>query len=178
MKILVGSQNPVKIEATKEAFNRYFGDADVIGISVKSGVPDQPVEEQVLEGAKNRAVELLNLNKIQNLGSEYFVGIEGGIAKLTGTWFSFGGICILDISGNKGYGTSPLFELPQSIIDQLLEGTELGDLMDKLQNEENTKQKLGAIGYFTNEVMSRKELYVSGIITAMIPLLHKELFSK
>jgi len=176
MKILVGSQNPVKINSAAEAFKKYFEDVEVTGISVNSGVPDQPVEEQVLQGAKNRAGELLSLNNTQKLGGEYFVGIEGGIAKLTGTWFSFGGICILDKDGNKGYGTSPLFELPKTIIDQLLEGTELGNIMDRLQNEENTKQKLGAIGYFTNEVMSRKELYVSGIITAMIPLLHKNLF--
>ena len=177
MKILVGSKNPVKIDAVEEAFSKYFKNIFVEGIKVPSGVPDQPIEKQVLEGAKNRAAELLKLNNTKKLGAEYFLGIEGGIAKLTGTWFSFGGICILDKDGNKGYGTSPLFELPKTIIDQLLEGAELGDVMDKLQNEKNTKQKLGAIGYFTNEIMSRKELYVSGIITAMIPLLHKELFS-
>ncbi len=177
MKILVGSQNPVKIDAAREAFSRFFDNVEIVGINVPSGVPDQPVEEQVLEGAKNRAGALRRLNNEKNLGAGYFVGIEGGIAMLAGKWFSFGGMCVMDAKGNTGFGTSPLFELPEFIISELLKGVELGDVMDKLQNETNTKQKHGAIGFFTNGVMNRKELYVPGIITAMIPLVKSELFN-
>lgn len=36
MKILVGSQNPVKIEAAKEAFSKYFKKVEVAGIKVDS----------------------------------------------------------------------------------------------------------------------------------------------
>ncbi len=176
MRILVGSKNPVKINASKEAFEKYFNNVEVIGINVESGVPAQPVEDQVLQGAKIRAGNLFGLNMKRNLNAEYFVGIEGGIAKLSNRWFSFGGICILNAQKQAGYGTSPLFELPAPIIKQLLEGKELGDVMDELQNKENTKQKHGAIGFLTGGVMNRKELYVSGIITAMVPLIKPDLF--
>ncbi len=178
MKILVGSTNPVKINATREAFKRFYDSVEVLGFPVSSGVSEQPIEEEVFKGAKNRALELIKLNENENINADFFVGIEGGIGKLAGIWFSFGGVCIINKSGDIGYGTSALFELPKFVVDRLLNGEELGPVMDELQNQTNTKQKHGAIGFLTNGVMDRKELYISGIITAMIPLVKKELFQK
>ena len=36
MKILTGSENPVKVEAVREAFSQYFDDMTVVGIPVQS----------------------------------------------------------------------------------------------------------------------------------------------
>jgi len=47
MKVLVGSKNPVKIEATKEAFKKYFDD-----IEVDSKVSKQPIGIETFVGAK------------------------------------------------------------------------------------------------------------------------------
>ncbi len=176
-KVLVGSQNPVKIHSVKDAFEKYFENVEVIGFKVNSKVSDQPVNEETFEGAKNRAFELINKNKKDNLNADYFVGIEGGIIQIYSKWFAFGCMCIADKDGKTGFGTSAHFELPKGIIDELLNGKELGDVMDEIQNKFNTKQKHGAIGYFTNGVLGRTELYVPGLITALIPLLHQELFT-
>ncbi len=176
MKILVGSLNPVKIEAVKECFEKYFSDVVVEGIRVESGVPAQPVGSETFDGAKNRALELKKINLRKKLNADFFVGIEGGIAKEYNIWFSFGAMCIVDAKGRTGFGTSPKFELPDKVVKELLNGTELGEVMDKIQNEKNTKQKKGAIGFFTKGKMTRKELYLSGLITALIPFLHDELF--
>ncbi len=176
IKILCGSTNPVKIAAVKEAFEKFFKFVEVKGLKVPSGVAEQPVGKETFDGARNRALELLKLNKVNKPGADYFVGIEGGISNDYGFWFAFGGICILDAEGNRAYGTSPQFQLPESIVKKLLAGIELGEVMDELQNRKNTKQKQGAIGFFTKGVMSRKELYVSGLITAIVPLLNKKLF--
>ena len=178
MKILVGSKNPVKIEAVKEAFSKYFEEPEIIGISADSKVSAQPVNGETFEGAKNRATELKQLNSENNLGAKFFVGIEGGIAEFFNKWFALGLMCIIDEEGKTGFGTSPLFELPSSVTKELLNGTELGEVMDKLTGDHNTKQKSGAIGYFTNGVMDRKSLYVPGLITALIPFLHKDFFFK
>lgn len=175
-KILVGSKNPVKIISVKEAFEKYFEHVEVIGFDVNSGVSDQPVNEETFEGAKNRALELIEKDKKENLSTDYFVGIEGGIIQLYSKWFAFGCMCIADKEGKTGFGTSAHFELPKKVVDELLTGKELGDIMDSIQNKSNTKQEKGAIGYFTKGVMSRSELYVPGLITALIPFLHKELF--
>ncbi len=175
-KVLVGSENPVKISSVETAFLKYFDKVEVSGFNVESKVPAQPVNEETFEGAKNRALALLQKNQVESLNADFFVGIEGGIIKTYNRWFAFGGMCIINKEGQTGFGTSPHFELPQKIIDDLLNGIELGDVMDKIQNEQNTKQKHGAIGFFTNGRMSRSELYVPGLITALIPFLHPDLF--
>ncbi len=176
IKVLVGSKNPVKIDAVKEAFLKYFSDVEVTGIPADSKVAAQPVGDETFAGAKNRAAELQKINVKNNLHADYFIGIEGGIAKFFNQWFALGLMCIIDKEGKTGFGASPLFELPESVTEELLKGVELGDVMDRITGDHNTKQKEGAIGYFTNGIMNRKELYVQGLITAFIPFLHEELF--
>jgi inosine/xanthosine triphosphatase len=178
VKILVGSKNPVKIKSVEEAFSNYFDNLEVVGIDVNSGVSVQPVNEDTFVGAQNRALRLKELNENDNLNADLFVGIEGGIIKNFGTWFAFGCMCVVDINGNAGFGTSPHFELPPIVVEKLLQGIELGIVMDEIMNESNTKQKHGAIGFFTNGVINRKELYIEGLKVALVPFLHKEMFFK
>jgi inosine/xanthosine triphosphatase len=178
MKILVGSKNPVKIASVKEALKNYFDNIDVIGIEVESGVSVQPINDETFAGALNRAIRLKEINDSQKLDADLFVGIEGGITKQFDKWFAFGCMSIIDNNGRTGFGTSPHFQLPQSVVNKLLKGIELGDVMDEIMNQQNTKQKGGAIGFFTNGVMNRKELYVEGLKVAIIPFLHKEMYFK
>ncbi len=178
MKILVGSKNPVKVASVEEAFQNYFQEVEVIGMEVESGVSHQPVGEETFAGAKNRALALKQINLEQKLNAAFFVGIEGGIIQLYEKWFAFGCMCVVDKEGNVGFGSSPQFELPSKVVEKLLSGIELGVVMDEIQNEENTKQKHGAIGYFTNGVMNRKELYIEGLKVAVVPFLHKEMYFK
>ena len=178
MKILVGSQNPVKVEATKEAFSTYFGKAGVVGVKVDSGVSNQPLNDETFQGARNRAFELKGINDETKLNAKFFVGIEGGITKLFSRWFTFGGMCIVDDKERIGYGMTPFFELPEEIMEKILVGTELGAVMDKLIGVENTKQKQGAVGHFTKGVMNRKQFYVDGLLMALIPFVNKDVYFK
>jgi inosine/xanthosine triphosphatase len=176
-KILVGSQNPVKLEATHEAFACYFSPVEVIGLSVESGVPAQPLNDDTLAGAKNRTLALWQINSAQDLGADFFVGIEGGIVQRFSRWFAFGGMCIADHSGRLAFGMSPHFELPEAITHQLLAGAELGHVIDALTGDHNSKQKGGAIGYLTHGLMDRQTLYVQGLIMALIPLVNEGLYA-
>ena len=178
MKILVGSKNPVKIEAVKEALENYFENILVEGIDVSSNVVDQPLNDDTFIGAQNRAMKLKEINESENLNADFFIGVEGGISKIFNKWFAYGCMCIINNEGNVGFGTSPLFELPDSIMKEILKGRELGFIIDEILNDENTKRKGGAISFFTNGVMNRKELYIEGLKTATIPFLHKEMFFK
>lgn len=176
LRVLVGSKNPVKIDSVKEAFAKYFEDVEAVGIETESGVSVQPVNNETFEGARNRAQNLRKINNEQNLNADFFVGIEGGIAKQYNKWFAFGCMCVVDKHGSEGFGTSPHYELPDFVVEKLLRGIELGEVMDEITNEQNTKQKNGAIGFFTNGVMNRKELYIEGLKVAVVPFLHKNLF--
>ncbi len=176
MKILVGSLNPIKIKAVEEAFQKHYKDVSVLGINATSGVNEQPIGDETFIGAKNRAIFLKKNNDDKNIGAEYFVGIEGGITEIDTRWFAFGGVCIVDKNSNMSVGTSAHFELPPEITKRLLNREELGSVMDEIMKTENSKQKGGAISFFTNGVMNRKELYVSGIIAALVPFHHKKLY--
>ncbi|MBN1502966.1 inosine/xanthosine triphosphatase [Candidatus Woesearchaeota archaeon] len=176
VKVLVGSKNPVKIQAVREAFSHYFNDVEALGLKVSSNVPDMPINQDIFLGAENRAKELKKFNKEQNLGADYFVGIEGGLAEYFSKWLCFGTMCIMDKTDKTSYGTSPQFELPGNIRNELLQGVELGKVMDRLTNDQNTKQKAGAIGFFSKNIIDRKSLYVQGLIMALIPFINKELF--
>jgi inosine/xanthosine triphosphatase len=176
MLVIVGSKNPVKIDSVKEAFLNYFPGIEVRGIEVSSGVGNQPVNENTFIGAKNRAEALYKLSKVSDLGADFMVGIEGGIINIYGNWFSLGCICILNKEGKSAFGTSSHFPLPQKIIDELLKGVELGAVIDNLTDQHNSKQKSGAIGFLTKDIITRKDLYTQGIVTALIPFINPALF--
>ena len=176
MRIVVGSANPVKIAAVRDAFEPFFPGAEVEGIETPSGVPAQPVGEDTFTGAENRARTLLALNSERALGVEFCVGLEGGIAQYHSRWFAFGVICIADATGRLGFGVSPLFELPPGVVDDLLSGDELGHVMDRLAGEHNTKQRGGAVGILTGGRITRRELYAQGVAMALIPFLNEEMY--
>lgn len=58
MKILIGTKNPGKIEGAKQAFEKYFEKIEIEGISVESEVGNQPIDEEIFIGAKNRIKNL------------------------------------------------------------------------------------------------------------------------
>ncbi len=177
MNVLVGSTNPTKIEAVRLGFGNYFPEVTVIGYTAPSGVPHQPVGEQTFEGARNRVLRLHEMSLEQHVEGDYFVGIEGGVERLFATWFSFGVICIMNREGCMGWGTSSYFQLPPGMVEELLKGKELGDIIDAYTCVEHTKLKDGAIGFLTKNVITRTSLYVPGVVTALIPFVNKELYS-
>ena len=176
MRILVGSKNPVKIKAVEVTFSLYFDNIEVLGFQVHSSVPTQPINNQTFEGAKNRALELVKINNEKKMGAHFFVGIEGGIQEIFNKWFAFGVMCLIDKEGRTSFGTSANFELPKCVTKRLLNGEELGFIMDEIMKQDNTKQKGGAIAFFTNGKMDRKELYIPGLISALVPFQHEKMY--
>lgn len=55
-------------------------------------------------------------------------------------------------------------------------GKELGDVMDSLVREKDTKKRGGAIGIFTRGMVSRKELYEHGVWMALSSLWAPDFF--
>jgi inosine/xanthosine triphosphatase len=176
MKILVGSNNPVKITATQAAFERYFTEVHVEGLAVEPGVPSQPIGTETFLGAENRATMLGSENERRNLGADYVVGIEGGVLSLHNAWFSFGAVCIMDRKGHNGLGTSPLFPLPNKIVREINKGKELGHIIDAVSDSCNSKQKNGAIGFLSRDQISRHDIYEQAVIMALLPFLNPQLY--
>lgn len=176
MKVLVGSLNPVKIEAVRDVFVAHFGQVDVDSYEVASGVPAMPAGDDTFIGAENRVRSLLALNREWGLGAAYCVGLEGGMAEWHGRWLSFGVLCIGDAAGRLGFGVSPMYELPPGITEELVAGEELGTVIDRLSGQHNSKQRGGAIGYLTQGRVDRRLLYAQGLEMALVPFLNPEMY--
>lgn len=170
MNVIIASQNPAKIAAVKSAFNLAFPNETFLfeGVSVSSNVPDQPMScEETKQGAINR----VNNAKKKRINGDYYVGLEAGIEHCsTFAWM------IIDNGNIVGESRSSSLPLPPLIINDVTKGKELGDVMDEHFNTQNIKQKGGAIGLLTNNLLTRTSVYQQALILALIPFLHPERF--
>lgn len=167
--VIVTSENPAKISAVKAAFERAFPDLifHVKGVFASSGVADQPMsDEETKQGTLNR----IQHAKAHHKG-DYFVSIEAGFEH--GFTFAWIGI---ENNGQYGQARSASLPLPPKAIEGLMQGRELGDVMDEMFQRQNIKQAGGAIGVLTNHTLTRSAVYEQGIILALIPWIQPELF--
>lgn len=174
LKIIVGSKNPVKISAAKHIFAMYFPQHSVEcqGVNAPSNVPDQPIgEPQTREGAKNR-VQYCK----QHYQADYYVAMEGGAEQFNYGAATFAYV-VLDNGSHQVVGRSSNLPLPQVLYNQLLNGAELGDVMDNAFNTTNIKQRGGAIGLLTNDHATRESTYTHALTLAMAPFLHPDLYN-
>ena len=172
MKIVVASKNPVKINATDAGFCTYFNGVEVQGVSVESGVSDQPKsDEETLKGALNRVKNARN----EFNDADYWVGIEGGLAMNGSEIEAFAWIVIT--SGEKnGKARTASFQLPGKVAALVAEGYELGEADDILFKQENSKQKTGAVGLLTGNKINRTALYKQAVQLALVPFLNPGLY--
>lgn len=173
--VIIASENPVKISAVKNAFERFFTDGTFRfeGISVPSGVPDQPKgNEETLHGAKNRAENAKN----ERTDGDYFVGLEGGIDMTPLGTEAFAWMCVLDSSGNIGLGKTGSFYLPAAVTQLLEEGLELGEADDRVFGRVNSKHSNGSVGILTHDLIDRTAYYTDAVIFALIPFANKTLY--
>ena len=63
MKVLIGTKNPGKIEGARRALRNYYDEFEIEGISALSNVSDQPVDEDIYFGARNRVNNLIKYAK-------------------------------------------------------------------------------------------------------------------
>ena len=98
-RVAIGSDNPAKSNAVKQAFNKMMrgGTWEFRGVKVSSGVSDQPRgHEETILGARNRA----NAAR-ERLDADFGVGLEGGLEELNYRVFDIGWICVVDRAGRQ-----------------------------------------------------------------------------
>lgn len=154
MKIAIGTKNPTKVNAVKDAFMKYI-DGEFIPTNVPSNVAAQPLtDNETLTGAINRAKNALKAEDA-NVG----VGLEGGLIKTDLGYFlcNWGAIVTNHIDPIVAGGARIV--IPNEIGDLVFSGKELGDVMDMYVKKHNVRQNEGAIGIFTNGVVDRTNMF-------------------
>ena len=168
MKVNVGTENSLKVEAARAVFAAAFveDDIEVSAIDVPSGVPAQPFGEQVAIGAINRAHAAL-------LDADYGVGIKAGIVPFPGCEerFSVQFCAIVDRDGEVTVGHGPGYTLPREVIAALEAGSDLNREMSRISGIDEIREKMGAIGYLSNGITDRLAITREAVLMALIPRL-------
>ncbi|NMC35533.1 inosine/xanthosine triphosphatase [Candidatus Beckwithbacteria bacterium] len=175
-KVIIASQNPIKIEATKLGFEKMFPQEiyNYKGIKVDSGVGKQPMTDlETFQGASNRA----KAAQVQKPQADYWIGIEGGIEVVDGKMRTFAWVVITSKS-NLGQAKTGTFYLPPKITELIKEGKELGEADDIVFGRTNSKYKNGAVGLLTHNLINRSSYYSEAIILALIPFKNPELYEQ
>ena len=175
MKILIGTKNPGKIEGAKQAFERYFDNVEIEGIPVNSDVGDQPINEEILKGAKNRVKNLKDYAVNNNIEADFYISSEAGITNLLGEWIDINAVVIEDSKGFQSIGTSQGFPIPEKYIEEIKQ-TELGKVMDKIFNGKELGKGKGGISFLTKNEVSRIDLTRNAFIMALTRHINEEIW--
>lgn len=151
MKIIIGSKNPTKLHAVEEVFSELV----ITSIKAESKVSAQPFsDEETREGAINRALECADYAP-----NAIGIGLEGGVMHVNNQLFlcNWGAL----VTQNKKIYTASgaRILLPEEINEKLKSGVELGEIMDSYAKKNEVRNNEGAIGIFTNNIISRKEMF-------------------
>lgn len=166
MMILMGTKNPGKIEGAKQAFEKYFENVEIEGVPVSSNVGDQPINEEILQGAKNRVKNLKEYAINNKIEADFYISSEAGITNLLGEWIDINAVVIEDSKGFQSVGISQGFPIPDKYIDEIKE-TELGKVMDKIFSEKGLNKGKGGISFLTKNEVSRIDLTRNAFIMAL-----------
>lgn len=174
MRIAVGSKNPVKIEAVRSVAIRVWPEAQIVPVSVCSGVPAMPMNEaDCLAGARNRAAAAR-----EAVGATLGLGLEGGVNPEPAGLMLLGWAAAVDANGREGLGGGARLPLPPAIARRVLAGAELGPVMDDLLGQVNVKQKGGAVGALTAGLVLRQETFAVAVAYALAPFVSPDFYGE
>lgn len=167
MKILIATKNQGKIEGARRAFLKFFDNIEIEGIPVSSDVSEQPVNNEIYLGAKNRVKNLKLYAKENDIEADMFLSIESGINNLLGSWIITNIALIENNDGYQSFGTSPSFPVPDKLVDDVIK-SDLSQVMNKIFSKDDERHnKGGGIQLLTHNHISRIDLTEMAFIMAL-----------
>jgi inosine/xanthosine triphosphatase len=154
IKVAIGSHNPAKIEAVQMAFQPYG--YQITPVKAESAVSEQPFsDEETINGALNRAKNCLEILSSADIA----IGLEGGVTKTPYGLMLCNWGALVTRDGQFFIAGGARIPLPKEVADRVLQGEELGPVMDYFTQKQNIRKKEGAIGVFTNDHITRAQMF-------------------
>ncbi|MCT1903988.1 DUF84 family protein [Oceanobacillus sojae] len=149
--VIIGSKNPTKVEAVKNVFQGF----EVSSLDVPSNVSVQPFsDEETRVGAINRAKAC-----VSGGSASIGIGLEGGVMYVDDTLFLCNWGALATENGEIFTASGARIALPKEIEKGLQTAGELSIVMDAYTKKENVRSHEGAIGIFTNNLVSREDMF-------------------
>ncbi len=175
IKVIVASQNPVKIASAKLGFKKMFPNETFAfeGVKTDSGINDQPQNnEETFTGACNRAEQASQ----QYPDADYWVGQESGIDTFYDEMNAYSWVVIKAKSGKLGKSKTCTFFLPPAVSNLVTQGKDLGEADDIVFGRSQSSQVNGAIGLLTGDVLTRTSYYIDAVALALVPFKNPTLY--
>ncbi|WP_456273706.1 DUF84 family protein [Bacillus sp. AK031] len=156
MIIGIGTTNKAKIAAVRNGFAELVNEKLIFeAYKTESGVSDQPFsDEETIKGAINRASSVLKMANA-NIG----IGLEGGVVQTEFGMFLCNWGALYETGMNPIIAGGARILLPESVSQRLLNGEELGLVMDDYCQKEGIRHHEGAMGIFTSGAVNRDEMF-------------------
>lgn len=173
-KVIIASENPVKVKVTEKAFALVYPNEEFEFVPVKSDslVPDQPMGDETRIGANNR----LNFIKDKYPDADFWISQEGGLFEDNGRLSNRAWMVISDKDGFIARSSTANFYLPKKVAEYIKEGLELGHATDKFFDLINSKHSAGIVAMLTDGLYNREEYYLQPTIIALSEIKHKDWF--
>lgn len=159
MKVMIGSNNPAKINAVQTVFPTFH----VQAVNASSCVSAQPFSDgETREGAIHRALECVHYQP-DSIG----IGLECGVMYVEDRLYLCNWGALSDGKNNTYTASGARIPLPEKVHQELFKGHELGEVMNWYTGKQETRKNEGAVGIFTNGLITRQEMFVH-----VVALLH------
>jgi inosine/xanthosine triphosphatase len=168
--VCVGSENQVKIDAVGNVFSTLFRRVQVTGRKVPSGVPEQPKEKEVIEGAVARAEAAFSKD------CDFGVGIEAGLFynEVVDQYFDVQYCAVIDRGERMTLGHGSGFYYPDEIVKLIDKGRTVGQSFEEKYGISEVGRKMGAIGFLSKDILTRTKLTEQAVLMAMIPRIRRD----
>jgi inosine/xanthosine triphosphatase len=186
--IALGSDRAAKIMAVRASIARVaeidaaWAAAKVVARPVTTNAPAMPLTDwELMQGARARALAVLEILVGQKLETDLYVGLEGGFhsISLDGEWHTFlrGWAFVTD--GERGsFGATPSISVPEAIRKNVIEGKrELGLVIDEVAGTRDVRSRQGAWGILSRDLITRSLSFELALIAAFAPFYNAELYT-
>ncbi|MEA2663053.1 MAG: inosine/xanthosine triphosphatase [Chloroflexota bacterium] len=166
----VGSTNPAKVAAVRDALATLAPGCAIAPLDVPSGAGRQPFGDAATRaGARERARKALAAD-----GADIAFGLEGGVELDGDRVWLLSWVAAIDPAGREGYASGLRMLLPPSLGPGLRDGSELGTLVDALFGVHDSKTASGAIGLLTGGAVSRTDAFADLVAMSLAPWIHPD----
>ena len=177
MLIVLGSVRPAKVDGTRAAIasiatvDDRFRAVTLRSVDVGDAAPVMPMSEaDILAGARARAQAAFAASDDET-APRFGVGLEGGLHPVavggTREWALSSWAAVTDGKA-WGYGGGGNLIVPAPIVEVVLAGRELGDVIDRIAGD-GTRSTRGAWGVLTRNLISRSDAFRIAVIAAFAP---------
>jgi len=187
--VAVGSTRRPKVDAVREALATLVPILapgtmfEVLAVDVPSRVRHTPLSPaEMMAGARERAEALVRTARERGEVWKYFVGLEGGLDVIHDRDQRFAFLenwaYVSQENGACAFGRSGSITLPDALAKRVIDdGIELSQAIDEFAGEEGVRDKQGAWGVLTHDLVTRQDAVRDSVINAFLPVLYGNLYA-